>query len=45
VQILAKSSMMTLPGSPLPVEHYDHVLTPPVPEEMQGTPSEKGAQL
>jgi Cu(I)/Ag(I) efflux system membrane fusion protein len=44
VQILAKSSMMTHPGSPLPVEHYDHVQTPPVPEEMQGTLSEKGAK-
>jgi len=45
VQILAKSSMMSHKESQLPIDHYDQVYTPPVPEEMKGTPSEKGAKF
>lgn len=45
VQILAQASMMSHPASMLPVEHYNQVLTPPVPKEMQGEHSEKGAKF
>jgi len=44
VQILAKQSMMSHPSSPLPANHYDQVVTPPLPEEMQGEASERGAK-
>jgi nitrous oxide reductase accessory protein NosL len=44
VQILAKSSMMSHKSSALPVDQYDHVHTPPVPAELQGEQSNKGAK-
>lgn len=45
VQIMAKTSMMSHQESQLPVDHYDQVLTPPVPDEMKGAPSDKGAKF
>jgi Cu(I)/Ag(I) efflux system membrane fusion protein len=42
VQILAKSSMMSQKVSPLPVEHYDYVETPPLPEELEAERPDKG---
>ncbi len=45
VQILAKSSMMSHQSSELPIDHYDQVQTPPMPKELQGEPSDKGAKF
>jgi|GEM_PF-524390 len=45
VQILAKSSMMSHESSELPVDHYDQVQTPPLPKELQGENSDKGAKF
>jgi len=45
VQILAKPSMMSHLSSELPVDHYDLVATPPLPQELQGESSDKGAKF
>jgi len=44
IQILAKPSMMSHPGSELAMDDYRHVQTPPLPKELQGEPSDKGAK-
>lgn len=45
IQIMAGPSMMSYAGSEMPLNHYDHVQTPPLPNELQGERSERGAKF